>query len=121
MSPIFAETVCSADGGAMTWEVIYNKLEDEQPKIIVTKATMDSIKASGFQFKDVAFSFLHRIGARAKILPYIDMVRWVVENLSIEDRQFKNSKKELMGSLKAEDLNKCIILLTLRIYMTNHS
>jgi len=34
------------------------------------------------------------------------MIRWVVEKLSIEDRQFKNSKMELMGSLKAEDLKQ---------------
>lgn len=63
----------------------------------------DSIKPSGVQFKDVAYSFPHRIGARAKILPYIDIIRWVVENLTIEDRQFKNSRMEHMGSFKAED------------------
>lgn len=34
------------------------------------------------------------------------MVRWVVENLRIEDKQFKNSKMELMGSLEVEDLKQ---------------
>lgn len=34
------------------------------------------------------------------------MIRWVVENLSIEDRQFKNSKMELMESFKVEDLKQ---------------
>jgi len=29
MSPIFADTVCSDDGGAMAWKVIYNRLEDD--------------------------------------------------------------------------------------------
>jgi hypothetical protein len=106
MAPIFSDTVCSADGGATTWEVIYNRLEDERPKITVTRATTDSTKPSGLQFKDASCSFLHRIGARAKILPYTDMIRWVVENLIIEDRQFKNSRMELMGSFRAEDLKK---------------
>lgn len=59
MLPIFADTLCSADGGGTTWEVIYNRLEDERPKINVTKETTDSIKPSGLQFKDAAFSFLH--------------------------------------------------------------
>ena len=106
MSPIFADTVCSDDGGAMAWKVIYNRLEDDQPKITIAKATTDLIKPSRVQFKDVSCSFLHRIGETAKILPYTDMIRWVVEKLSIEDRQFKNSKMELMGSLKAEDLKQ---------------
>ena len=34
------------------------------------------------------------------------MVRWAMENVNIEDRQFKNSKMELMGSFKAEDLKQ---------------
>ena len=106
MSPIFFDIVCSANGGVTTWEVIYNRLEDKRPKITVIKATNDSIKPSVVQFKDAASSFLHRIGARAKILPYTDMIRWVVENLNIEDMKFRNSKMELMGSFKAEDLKQ---------------
>ena len=81
-------------------------LEDEHHKVIIVKATTDSIKPSGVQFKDASCSFLHRIGAREKILPYNDMIRWVVENLTIEDRQFRNSRMELMGSFKAEDLKQ---------------
>jgi len=33
-------------------------------------------------------------------------MKWVVEKLGIEDRQFKNSNMELMGSFKAEDLKQ---------------
>jgi len=106
LSPIFAHIVCNANGGVTTWEFIHNRLEDERPKITVIKAKTDSVKPSGVQFKDSSYSFLHRIGARAKMLPYNDMIRWVVENLSIEDRQFKNSRMELMGSFKAEDLKQ---------------
>lgn len=106
MSPIFSDMVCSADGGETTWEIIYNRLEDECPKVNNVKATANSIKPSGFQFKDDTCSFLHIIGAREKILPYTDMVRWVVENLTIKDRKFRNSRMEHMGSFKAEDLKK---------------
>jgi len=34
------------------------------------------------------------------------MIIWVEENLSIEDMIFKNSKMELMGSLKAKDMKQ---------------
>lgn len=63
MAPIFYDIVCNADGGAISWEVIYNRLEDERPTVTVTKATANSIKPSGLQFKDASCSFLHRIGA----------------------------------------------------------
>jgi len=47
ISPIFSDTVCTADGGATAWDVIYSRLEDEHPKIIVVKAMDDSIKPLG--------------------------------------------------------------------------
>jgi len=34
------------------------------------------------------------------------MIRWVIENLIIEDRQFKNSRMELIWSFRTEDLKK---------------
>jgi len=88
------------------WEVIYNRLEDKRPKITIIEAKNDSIKPVGVQSKDVAYSFPPKIGARARILPYTHMIRWVVKNLNTEDMQFMKSKMELMGSFKAEDLNK---------------
>ena len=86
MAPIFAYTICDAVGGATAWEVIYNRLEDERPKTILTRATGDSKRPSKLQCRDSSYSFLHRIGVRAKILPYIDMIRWMIGNLIIEYR-----------------------------------
>jgi len=36
----------------------------------------------------------------------MDMIRWVVENLTIEYRKFRNSRMELMGSFRSEDIKK---------------
>jgi len=72
---------------------------------------VDSIKPLELQFKDLAYSFLHRIGAIEKILPYTDMIRWVVENLTIEDKQFRNLRMEIMGSFKAEYLKQMYHIL----------
>ena len=69
MAPIFSNIVCNDDGGETSWEVIYNRLEDDHPKITVTRATTDSTRHLALQFKDVSYSFLHQIGERAKILP----------------------------------------------------
>lgn len=54
----------------------------------------------------VANSFLHIIVARPKILPYIDMIRWVIDNLDITDRLFLTPKKKIIGSFKVEYLRK---------------
>ena len=39
------------------------------------------------------------------------MVRWVVEILTIEDKKFRNSRMELMGSFKAKDLKQMYHIL----------
>jgi len=74
MAPIFYDTVCDATAGTIAWEVIYNRLEDERPKITVKRATTGSTKPLGPQCRDASCSFLHRIEVRAKTLPYIDMI-----------------------------------------------
>lgn len=106
MAPIFCDIVCVVVEGTKTWEVIYNRIEDERPKITVTRATTDSTKPLGLQFRDASHSFLHKIGSRAKIFLYMDMVRWVIENLTIEHRKFKNLRMDLIGSFRVEDLKK---------------
>ena len=46
MAPIFVDTICDVAGGTTTWEEIYNRMEDERPKITITRATAGSTKAS---------------------------------------------------------------------------
>ena len=106
MAPIFVDTFCDVVGGTIAWEGICNRLQDEHFKITITIAIVDSKRPSKLQCRDASCSFLHKIGARAKILPYTDLIRWVIEYLIIEDRQFKNSKMELIGFFIAEDLKK---------------
>lgn len=64
MAPIFVDTVYDVAGGEIDWEVICNRLNDEDPKITITKATVDWKKPLGPQCGDAPCSFLHRIGAR---------------------------------------------------------
>lgn len=69
MAPIFADTICDAYGGTTSYEAIYNRLEDEHPKITIMRAATGLTKPSRPQCKDASCSFFHWIGARAKILP----------------------------------------------------
>jgi len=66
----------------------------------------DSPPSNNDTWNDVAYSFLHRIVARPKILPYTYMVIWVVDNLDITDKTFINMKKTVILSFKVEYLRK---------------
>ena len=104
MAPIVSDTVCTADGGATKWQVIYTILEDEEPEVVEVTTNADDATPSNLQFKDIACSFLHRIAARATLLPYNDMIRWVLDNSIIKDRQLITCKDEILGSFRPEDL-----------------
>lgn len=47
---------------------------------------------------------MHRITARPKILPYIDMVIWIIDNLNIGDNKFLINRGMMICSFKFEDL-----------------
>ena len=87
---LFSDTTCSKDGVTSTWEAMYNLLKEKQPKTLVTKATTDAQESSDASYFETTCSFLHQIAARPKIVPYIDMVKWVIDEVDITNKTFKN-------------------------------
>ena len=71
--------------GKMTWDTVYNLLEKLDPKVTVEKASVpdedSSDSDSDINERTLANSFLHRIAARASIMPYYDVVRWVIDSV----------------------------------------
>ena len=104
MSSLYADTACNKDAGISTWEGMYKLLEDENPVVIKVAATAGSKDTSKATLRDLACSFLHRMAARPRILPYTDMVRRVLDSTDISDRQFRTPSEELIGSFTIEDL-----------------
>lgn len=86
MTPLFTDTTCSREGGTSTWEAMYNILEEEQPRILETKVTVDGRDSSHTSMFEIACSFLHRRAARPKIIPYTDMVKWVIDEADISNK-----------------------------------
>ena len=84
MTPLYIDIACSRDVGITTWEGMYNLLEEENPKIMDVTATVGSQGSSEASITDLACSFLHQIAARPKILPYTDMVKWVLGSTNID-------------------------------------
>ena len=75
MTPLYTDTTCNKDVGITTWEGMYSLLEEEDPKVMEVTATAGSHGSSEASITDLACSFLHRIAARPKILPYTDMIK----------------------------------------------
>ena len=75
MTPLYTDTTCNKDASITTWEGMYSLLEEEDPKVMEVTATAGSHESFEASITDLACSFLHRIVARPKILPYTDMVK----------------------------------------------
>ncbi len=104
MTPLYTDTTCNRDAGIMTWEGMYNFLEEENPKVTKVTTTAGSQGSSEASVTDLACSFLHWIAARPKILPYTDMIKWVLDSVDINNKQFKTQGQGLIGSFAQQDL-----------------
>ena len=83
---------------------MYDLLEEEKPRPLVTKATTDGHVSSNASFFETTCSFMHCIATRPKIIPYTDMVKWIIDQVDILDREFRNIWQEVMGSFSPDNL-----------------
>ena len=84
---LISDTTCLGLGNT-TWQSIYNLVEAEEPQQTTVQATAGSSQKSDATMKDLVDSYLHRVAAREKILPYTDVVRWAIEEIPITNRIF---------------------------------
>jgi hypothetical protein len=102
---LISDTTCTGLPGT-TWQGTYNLLEGEQPEATVTEASVDELRKSEATLKDLADSFLHRIAAREQVLPYTDVVRWAIEEITLTNRTFHTKDGRIFGSFKPDDLRR---------------
>jgi len=88
------------------WEDIYALLEAEDPMEIEEEATLDGTNKTESMLNDLASSIFHKITAQAKVLPYNDLVRWVIKSTNIMDRDFLIADGRMFGTFKSEDVKK---------------
>jgi len=104
MTPLFTDTTCNRDVRTSTWETMYQLLEGEQLRILETIVTVDGRISSDATLTELACSFLHRISTRPKILPYTDMVKWIIDDVYISDKELKTTSQEFIGSFTPDKL-----------------
>ena len=85
-TPLFTDTTCNREGGTSTWEAMYNILEEVQPRILEEKIIVDGHDSLDASMLETTRSFLRHIATRPKIIPYTNMVKWVIDEADISDR-----------------------------------
>ena len=86
MTPLYTDTTCNRDVGVTTWEGMHSLLEEENPRVMEVTTTADSCRSSKVLIIELECSFLHQIAARPNILPYTDMVKWILDSADITDK-----------------------------------
>lgn len=102
---LISDTTCLSFGNT-SWESIYNLIEAEEPEEVSEEAITDLTRKSEASLKDLACSYLHRIAARENILPYTDVVRWVVKEILVSNIIFFTIDGRIFGSFQPDDLRK---------------
>jgi len=86
MAPLYTDTTCNRDAWISTWEGMYRLLEEENPKVMKVTDIADSQGSSEASLEELGCSFLHQIAARPKILPYTDMIKWILDSAEMKNR-----------------------------------
>lgn len=86
MAHLYTNTTCTREAGISTWEGMYRLLEEENPKVMKVTIVANSQGSSEASLKELACSFLHRIAKRPKILPYTNMIKWILDNTEMKNR-----------------------------------
>jgi len=104
MVPLFFDITRNKGRGTTTLETMYNLLEEEKPRPLVKNATSAAHESSDASYFEIECSFLHRTATRPKIIPYKDMVKWVIDEVDISNKTFKNKTKKIMWSFSLDNL-----------------
>jgi hypothetical protein len=81
----------------MEWSEIYNFIEDGN--------FTDEYESDADDFEDVKRSILHKITSRPTILPYYDMVQWIISHTDISTCTIVNYSRQVIGSFRPEDIS----------------
>jgi len=104
LTSLFTDNTCNKEAGTSTWETMYQLLEEEQLRILETMIRVDGCDSFDASIHELVCSFLHRIAMQPKIIPYTDMVKWIIDDVDISYREFKTGGHEVIGSFAPYNL-----------------
>jgi hypothetical protein len=80
----------------LDWEEIYEFLEAGNFE--------DEYESDEDDFKDIKRSSLHKVATRPTILPYYDMVHWIISHIDIKTCTIVNHAQQVVGSFRPDDI-----------------
>jgi hypothetical protein len=81
----------------MEWSEIYKFIEDGD--------FTDEYESDVDDLVDIKKSCLHKITSRPTVLPYYDMVWWIISHTDISTCTIVNSSRNIVGSFRPEDIS----------------
>jgi hypothetical protein len=106
MSPntdVLSDTSPRSVDTVKTWTQVSNILQYELIKFLDDSGD-EVTETQAMKLKYIAQSELHKIVVRPRLMPYNDMIGWVLENVDISTRSICNSHKVVVGSFRPEHL-----------------
>ena len=110
MAPLISDTTCNLEIGSSSWEGIYQLFEKEKLQVILDRKYVadDNLFNDSESWTDTTNYFLDRIASRPKMIPYTDLVKWVLENVDIRDRKFVTRSRTIIVHSGRQISRKCI-------------
>jgi hypothetical protein len=115
---VFLDSSLRTIDTAKTWMQVFDIL---QYKLINYPDDLgeEVTKTQATRYKNVAQSELHKIATQPRIMPYNDMIGWVMENIELSIRSIYNSKKVVVGSFRPEHFQVMYKLSPVSNYVYN--
>jgi hypothetical protein len=86
-----------------SWMQVFNMLQYELVNFL-DDSSDDETKDLATKYKIVSQSELHKIETRSRLLPYNDMISWVLDNVDIPTRTIFNSQKVAVVSFQPKHI-----------------
>jgi len=87
----------------MEWSEIYKFIEDGE--------FIDEYESDGDDLVDIKKYRIHKINSRPTVLPYCDMVRWIICHTDVSTCTIVNSSRNIVGSFRKEDISNMYKLI----------
>ena len=100
---IMSDTMPHVVDSIRSWMQIFTILEHEVINFLDDSGD-EKNDTQGTKIKIIAESELHKISTWLKLMPYNDMISWVLENTDVQTRSIINHQKVVAGSFSLEHL-----------------
>lgn len=107
---LFSDTVYTIDSRAKSWNYIYMIFEEEMQETsedatTIATAYQGGLNSSSATICDIVRSHLHKVAACPHLMPYSNMIFWVMDEVDISKWLFVTRRGITIGSFDTESIH----------------